>query len=145
MWLLPVKMKNCGMRQMLACACCAVCHTGLDIAAMMEAWLADVSAACNAIQQLAGYSNGMQQAGNLQSQHQQDPMLGRPRVVRPGDSNISPLVASSDARSHAPHLSAQLGLHQACLDHMKGMKAALASSMVTTGMWLASFARHDVV
>jgi len=112
---------------------------------MMEAWLTDVSAVCNAIQQLAGQSSGMQQPGPFQSQHQQDPLLGLPRVGRPGDSNVSPLVASGDARCHAPHLSAQLGLHQTCLDHMKGMKAALASSMVTTGVLLATLNWHDAV
>jgi hypothetical protein len=93
----------------------------LDIAALVEAWLFDVGSVCRYVKTLAGYTANLEQ----QQDNQQRGWL----ALRPGGigrcSFMSPLVATSDASSHATHLYAQLSLHRACRDGLLGLKATL--------------------
>lgn len=101
----------------------------LDIAALVEAWLFDVGSVCRYVKTLAGCTASMEQ----QRDNQQRGWL----PVRTGGigrcSFMSPLVASSDAASHATHLYAQLSLHKACRDSLLGLKQTLSSQADTAG------------
>ncbi|KAF8072833.1 zinc transporter [Scenedesmus sp. PABB004] len=102
---------------------------GLDIAAMLEAWLTDVAEACRYVRQLAG-----QDTGAPPPPHATWGSCGGTGASGGGaPSSVTPLVATSDAASHAPHLFAQLGLHTNCLDHMRGMRTALGLQMAAVG------------
>lgn len=82
----------------------------LDIIAMLEAWLHDVQLLCTSVQQLAGDMAGPT-----------------------GKLCMTPLVATPDAVSHAPHLNAQLGIHMACMDHLRSLKVLLKSQLTAAG------------
>lgn len=97
-------------------ALCFSFLAGLDIAAMMEAWLVDVGAVCRYIKYLAGQSE----------EEPPQPAVSQSRVV-------TPLLATSEASSHAPHLYAQLALHKGCLEHMRTMKTAMQTQMANIG------------
>ncbi len=58
---------------------------------------------------------------------------------------MTPLVASSDACSHAPHLYAQLGLHKSCLDQLRGLRSAVSVKLAATGAtgWGVDMARQQ--
>lgn len=86
----------------------------------MEAWLVDVGTVCRYIRYLAGQPDSPVELGpgGLKGLH---------------GIGMTPLVASGDASSHAPHIYAQLGLHTNCLDHLKGMKSTLKARMATAG------------
>jgi hypothetical protein len=45
----------------------------------------------------------------------------------------TPLLATADARSHAPHLFAQLGVHRVCLQGMRELECAIEEELATTG------------
>lgn len=107
----------CSVLVMLGC--CVV--AGLDIAAMMEAWLVDVGAVCRYIKYLAGLPESPVRSTAHSS------LGGSPRP------DVTPLVATGDASSHAPHLYAQLALHQKSLDQMKGLRTEMGARMAATG------------
>lgn len=101
----------------------------------MEAWLFDVGSVCRYVKTLAGYTANLQQ----QQDNQQRGWL----PIRPGGigrcSFMSPLVATSDAASHATHLYAQLSLHRACRDGLMGLKTTLEQHADQAGkqtLWL---------
>jgi hypothetical protein len=116
---------------------------------MMEAWLVDVGAVCRYIKYLAGQpdadlgsSADVQQHGtwgsaggsaDVQQHGTWGSAGGSAAGISARGSSVCPLVATSDASSHAPHLYAQLGLHKNCLDHMCGMKSAISMHMAAAG------------
>lgn len=102
---------------------------------MMEAWLVDVGAVCRYIKYLAGQPDADLSAREQQQQQQHHGTWGSAGgATQAGHgSSVTPLVATSDASSHAPHLYAQLGLHRNCLYHMRGMKNELGLRMTATG------------
>ncbi|KAI8463511.1 MAG: HAUS augmin-like complex subunit 6 N-terminus-domain-containing protein [Monoraphidium minutum] len=51
----------------------------------------------------------------------------------PGGGPPTPLLATADARSHAPHLFAQLGVHRACQQGMRALEAALEDELAAVG------------
>lgn len=109
----------CGGHPCHCCCCCSA--AALDIAALVEAWLFDVGSVCRYVKTLAGYTANLEQ----QQDNQQRGWL----PLRPGGigrcSFMSPLVATSDAASHATHLYAQLSLHRACRDGLLGLRTTL--------------------
>jgi hypothetical protein len=110
----------------------------LDIAALVEAWLFDVGSVCRYVKTLAGYTANLQQ----QQDNQQRGWL----PIRPGGigrcSFMSPLVATSDATSHATHLYAQLSLHRACRDGLVGLKTTLEQQADQAGEQALRQQRH---
>jgi hypothetical protein len=92
----------------------------LDILAMVEAWVQDVG-------QLQGYLNML---AGLSESNQQHQLAG---AAVSADSRVTPLLATSAASSHAPHLYAQLGVHSSCLEGIKSLKASLSSHMAAAG------------
>jgi hypothetical protein len=118
---------------------------GLDVAALVEAWLYDVGSVCRYVKTLAGQCAdvGQQQA------HQARGWLP---VRAPGSSSsggggggigrscfMTPLVATGDASSHATHLYAQLQLHSASRDGLLALRSTLGQQLEDTGAW-----RHGV-
>lgn len=119
--------------------CCSLC-TGLDIAAMMEAWLVDVRAVCRYIGYLAGQPDAdLASNVDVQPHGTWGSAGGSAAAMGAQAGSVCPLVATSDASSHAPHLYAQLGLHRNCLDHMRGMRSAISLEMATTGEAAVAF------
>lgn len=108
---------------------CACPFVALDIAALVEAWLFDVGSVCRYVKTLAGFTANLQQ--------QQDSQQRGWLAIKPGGigrcSFMSPLVATSDAASHATHLYAQLSLHRACRDGLLGLKAHLGQHTQQAG------------
>jgi hypothetical protein len=104
----------------------------LDVVALVEAWLFDVGSVCRYVKTLAGHTASLEQQQDSQAR-------GWLPVVQPNGigssrcSFMSPLVASSDAASHATHLYAQLSLHRACRDGLLGLKATLEQQADATG------------
>jgi hypothetical protein len=45
----------------------------------------------------------------------------------------TPLLATADARSHAPHLFAQLGVHRTCQEGMRELEVAIEDELAATG------------
>jgi len=80
----------------------------VDVAAMLEGWVDRLEALEGRIGELDGTAGGAQ---------------GPP----------TPLLATADARSHAPHLFAQLGVHRACLQGMGELEMALEAELAATG------------
>ncbi len=76
-----------------------------DIIAMLEGWVDRLEALEGQISQLDGANTGQP----------------------------TPLLATADTRSHAPHLFAQLGLHQTCLQGMRELEVDLEDELAATG------------
>lgn len=120
-------------------ACCSLllyfaagAGAALDVVALVEAWLFDVGSVCRYVKTLAGHTSSLEQQQDSQAR-------GWLPVVQPNGigssrcSFMSPLVASSDAASHATHLYAQLSLHRACRDGLLGLKATLEQQADAAG------------
>lgn len=109
--------------------CVAASAAALDVAALVEAWLFDIGSVCRYLMTLAGHTANLEQ----QQDNQQRGWL----PVRPGGIGrcrfMSPLVATSDAASHATHLYAQLSLHRSCRDAMLGLTNTLSNQTEVTG------------
>ncbi|WIA28965.1 hypothetical protein OEZ86_011500 [Tetradesmus obliquus] len=107
---------------------------GLDIAAMMEAWLVDVGAVCRYIRYLAGQPDAdLAGSADVQQPGTWGSAGGSAAATGSRGSSVCPLVATSDASSHAPHLYAQLEMHRNCLDHMRSMQSAINQAMAAEG------------
>jgi hypothetical protein len=108
---------------------CVLPLPALDIAALVEAWLFDVGSVCRYVRTLAGFTANLEQ--------QQDSQQRGWLAIKPGGigrcSFMSPLVATSDAASHATHLYAQLSLHRTCRDGLLGLKAHLGQHTQQAG------------
>lgn len=87
----------------------------VDIVALLEGWVDKVEAMEAQIAQLDGGSG--------------DARGGAAAAA----AAPTPLLATADARSHAPHLFAQLGLHRACLQGMRELESALDDELAATG------------
>ena len=97
----------------------------LDMLAMVEAWIHDVK-------QLQGYLNmlaGLPDGSHHHHHHHQTAHGGAVAA----DSGVTPLLATAAASSHAPHLYAQLGLHNSCLESLKSLKSSLSSHLMAAG------------
>lgn len=109
--------------------CVAACAAALDVAALVEAWLFDIGSVARYLKTLAGHTANLEQ----QQDNQQRGWL----PVRPGGIGrcrfMSPLVATSDAASHATHLYAQLSLHRSCRDAMLALANTLSNQTEVTG------------
>jgi hypothetical protein len=119
---------------------------GLDVAALVEAWLYDVGSVARYVRTLAGQALDLhQQQANqargwlpVRQQHAHAPGTGA--AGSSGGSGVgqcsffmSPLVATSDAASHATHLFAQLQLHRHCRDELLALRSTIASALEDTG------------
>lgn len=101
--------------------CDSLCCAALDVVSLVEAWLFDVGSVCRYVKTLAGHTASLEQQQDNQARG------WLPTQLQPsgGCSFMSPLVATSDAASHATHLYAQLSLHRACRDGLLGLRANL--------------------
>jgi hypothetical protein len=94
---------------------------------------------CRTIRSLAGQPDDDRVSGTDLQPHGTWGSAGGSAAAAGARGSVCPLVATSDASSHAPHLYAQLGLHQNCLDHMRGMKSAISLQMAAAGGSAAAF------
>jgi hypothetical protein len=102
----------------------------------------DVGAVCRYIRYLAGQPDAdLASSRDVQPHGTWGSAGGSAAAAGARGSSVCPLVATSDASSHAPHLYAQLGLHRNCLDHMRGMKSAISLQLAAAGE-LVEAAQH---